>query len=125
MTRPCLWAIGLGLLPTRFLLLIRIVGCQLSVRPAIRVISCLLVVRIPHYMRPTTWYHWTGTGPRPYALTPTGPCLCLSVFLCGCFPHAAFKAAGEEAQFASGFGDVKGSVFVHAPHLIGLQGKVG
>ena len=30
MTRPCLWAIGLGLLPTRFLLLIRIVGCNIS-----------------------------------------------------------------------------------------------
>ncbi len=28
MTRPCLWAIGLGLLPTRFLLLIRIVSCE-------------------------------------------------------------------------------------------------
>ena len=28
MTRPCLWAIGLGLLPTRFLLFIRIVSCQ-------------------------------------------------------------------------------------------------
>ena len=26
MTRPCLWAIGLGLLPTRFLLLIRIIN---------------------------------------------------------------------------------------------------
>ena len=31
MTRPCLWAIGLGLLLTRFLLLIRIGSCQLSV----------------------------------------------------------------------------------------------